>query len=413
MVLVCIGSTALVKKTTMTTADAVKHDIIIIGGGITGSAAAYFLARSGAAGSVAVIEPDPTYEFATTPQGAGGVRQQFSVAENIEMSRYSLGFFKNFGDHLADIPDLPDIGFTEEGYLFLVTRDGEATLRRNQALQTSLGVEAELMEVAELRRKFPSIDRDDIVLGCYTPDDGWIDPTAGLWGFRRAAEYLGVQYIKASVTAIHSGDHKVAAVQLDDGTRLTADFFINTAGPWVGDIAKMTGCHLPVVPMCRVQHFWKCAHDIEPLPLVKDESGMFFRPEGNGFAGGRPSFDIEPGFVDDIYSGFFAYYFEDTIFPMLASLVPKFGEIRLERSWSGHYAQNTLDGNMIIGRYSPGHDNIITACGFSGHGIMHAPAVGRALSELALTGSYQTIDLTRMEIARVHNNDPLPEIGIK
>jgi glycine/D-amino acid oxidase-like deaminating enzyme len=98
---------------------------------------------------------------------------------------------------------------------------------------------------------------------------------------------------------------------------------------------------------------------------------------------------------------------------MLSSLVPKFGEIRLERSWSGHYAQNTLDGNMIIGRYSPGRDNIITACGFSGHGIMHAPAVGRALSELALTGSYQTIDLTRMEIARVHNNDPLPEIGIK
>jgi glycine/D-amino acid oxidase-like deaminating enzyme len=100
---------------TMTTADALKHDIIIIGGGITGSAAAYFLARSGAVGSIAVIEPDPTYEFATTPQGAGGVRQQFSVAENIEMSRYSLGFFKDFGDHLADIPDLPDIGFTEEG----------------------------------------------------------------------------------------------------------------------------------------------------------------------------------------------------------------------------------------------------------------------------------------------------------
>ena len=390
-----------------------KHDIVIIGGGITGSAAAYFLARSGAAGSVAVLEPDPTYEFATTPQGAGGVRQQFSVAENIEMSRYSLGFFKNFTDHLADIPDLPDISFTEEGYLFLVTAGGEATLRRNQALQSSLGVSAELMDAAALRRQFPSIEREDIVLGCHTPDDGWIDPSAGLWGFRRAAEHLGVQYIKARVTDIASSDSRVEAVHLDDGQRIAADFFINTAGPWVGEIAAMTGAHLPVVPMCRVQHFWKCAHDLEPLPLVKDESGMFFRPEGEGFAGGRPSFDIAPGFIYDIYSGFFAYYFEDTIFPMLAGLVPKFSEIRLERSWSGHYAQNTLDGNMIIGRYSPGHDNIITACGFSGHGIMHAPAVGRALSELALTGRYQTIDLTRLEIPRVHNNDPLPEIGIK
>ena len=390
-----------------------KHDIVIIGGGITGSAAAYFLARSGAAGSVAVIEPDPTYQFATTPQGAGGVRQQFSVAENIEMSQYSLGFFKNFSDHLADIPDLPDINFTEEGYLFLVTAGGEATLRRNQALQSSLGVKAELMDRDALRRQFPSIERDDIVLGCHTPDDGWIDPTAGLWSFRRAAEHLGVQYIKARVTDIASSDSRVEAVQLDDGQRIAAEFFINTAGPWVGEIAAMTGAHLPVVPMCRVQHFWKCAHDIEPLPLVKDESGMFFRPEGDGFAGGRPSFDIAPGFIDDIYSGYFAYYFEDTIFPMLAAMVPKFSEIKLERSWSGHYAQNTLDGNMIIGRYSPGHDNIITACGFSGHGIMHAPAVGRALSELALTGRYQTIDLTRLENTRVQNNDPLPEIGIK
>ena len=142
---------------------------------------------------------------------------------------------------MADIPDLPDINFTEEGYLFLVTQDGEATLRRNQALQSSFGVKAELMDRDELHRKFPSIEREDIVLGCHTPDDGWIDPTAGLWGFRRAAEHLGVQYIKARVTDIVSSDSRVEAVQTDDGQRIAADFFINTAGPWVGEIAAMTG----------------------------------------------------------------------------------------------------------------------------------------------------------------------------
>ncbi|MEM7731680.1 MAG: FAD-binding oxidoreductase [Pseudomonadota bacterium] len=390
-----------------------KQDIVIIGGGIMGSAAAYFLVRSGQSGSVAVIEPDPTYEFATTPQGAGGVRQQMSVSENIQMSMFSLGFYKRFGQEMSDIPDLPDINFTEQGYLFVVTDAGAQTLRQNQALQSSLGVNAELMDYSELRRCFPSIKRDDIVLGCHTPDDGWIDPNAGLWGFRRAAEHLGVQYIKAKVTGIETDASKVIAVNLDDGQRIEAGYFINTAGPWVASLAEMTGGTLPVVPMCRVQHFWKCGHELEPMPLIKDESGMFFRPEGNGFAGGRPSFDIEPGFVDDIYSGFFANYFEDTIWPMMAALVPKFETIKLKRSWAGHYAQNSLDGNMIIGKYSPGHENIITACGFSGHGIMHAPAVGRALSELALTGSYQSIDLTRLEIARVYNNEPLPEIGIK
>jgi len=391
----------------------VKRDIAIIGGGIIGSATAYFLARSGRAGEVAVIEPDPTYEIATTPQGAGGVRQQFSVGENIEMSRYSLGFFKDFANQLSDIPEVPDIQFNEQGYLLIVTEKGEDTLRRNHALQTSLGVNVALLDYPEIRRRFPSIERSDIVLGCYTPDDGWIDPTSALWGFRRAAEHLGVEYIKARVTGITSNDTKIDSVSLDDGQTLKASFFINAAGPWVSQIADMTGANLPVVPMCRVQHFWKCAHDLESLPLVKDESGMFFRPEGDGFAGGRPSFDISPGFIDDIHSGFFANYFEDTIWPMMAALVPKFETLKLQRSWAGHYAQNTLDGNMVIGPYSTGHDNIITACGFSGHGIMHAPAVGRALAELTLTGSYQSIDLTRMEFDRVQRGAPLPEIGIK
>ncbi len=390
-----------------------KADFAIIGGGIMGSAAAYFLARAGHADSTIVVEPDPSYQLATTPQGAGGVRQQFSVAENVQMSRFSLEFYKSFAQHMRDIPDLPDIHFSEQGYLFLVTQGGADTLRKNQALQSSLGVQADLLDYSEVRRRFPSIQRDDIVLGCYTPDDGWIDPNAGLWGFRRAAEHLGVTYVKARVADVVGDDSKVRSLTLDDGQVVEADFFLNTAGPWVSQIADMTGANLPVQPMCRVQHFWKCAHEIESLPLVKDESGMFFRPEGNGFAGGCPSFDIQPGFVDDIYSGFFANYFEDTIWPMMAALIPKFEDLKLQRSWAGHYAQNTFDGNMIIGKYSPGHDNIITACGFSGHGIMHAPAVGRALCELALTGTYQTLDLSRLEMDRIRNNNPVPEIGIK
>lgn len=378
-----------------------------------GSAAAYFLARSGQAGSITVIEPDPTYADATTPQGAGGIRQQFSRAENIAMSGFSLDFYKSFASRMADIPDVPDINFREQGYLLVVTGDGEQTLRRNQGLQTAMGAKAELIDYAEIRRRFPSIQRDDIVLGCHTPDDGWIDPSAALWGFRRSAAHLGVTYIKAGVTGMNASSTSVTSLQLDTGEVVEADFFINTAGPWVASLAAMTGAELPVVPMCRVQHFWKCSRELEALPLVKDESGMFFRPEGSGFAGGRPSFDIEPGFVDDIYTGFFANYFEETVWPMLACLVPSFEELNLERSWAGHYAQNTLDGNMIIGKYSHGHGNIITACGFSGHGIMHAPAVGRALSELTLTGRYQSLDLERMEIGRIERNEPYAEAGIK
>ena len=137
------------------------------------------------------------------------------------------------------------------------------------------------------------------------------------------------------------------------------------------------------------------------------------RPEGEGFVGGCPSWEIEPGYIWDIDRGYFANYFEDTVWALIANVVPKFETIKLERSWGGHYAQNMFDGNMIIGRYSDGLENLFTACGFSGHGIMHAPAVGRALAELALDGDFQTLDLSRMGFQRVRDNAPYAEAGIR
>ena len=94
-------------------------------------------------------------------------------------------------------------------------------------------------------------------------------------------------------------------------------------------------------------------------------------------------------------------------------MVPKFESIKLQRQWGGHYAQNRCDGNMIIGRYSGQHENIITACGFSGHGIMHAPAVGRAISELCLDGEFRSLDLSAFGFQRIIENKPYAEIGIR
>lgn len=201
--------------------------------------------------------------------------------------------------------------------------------------------------------------------------------------------------------------------RLASDTSITGEFFINTAGAWVSEIAEMTAAKLPVKPMCRVQHYWLVEAEIGPLPLVKDGTGAFFRPEGNGFVGGRPSFEIDSGFVWDVERGYFADYFERTVWELLANMVPKFEIIKMQRQWGGHYAQNIFDGNMIIGTYSPGLDNLVTACGFSGHGIMHAPAVGRAIAELCVDAGYQTIDLSRLEFQRILDNRPYAEIGIK
>jgi glycine/D-amino acid oxidase-like deaminating enzyme len=168
--------------------------------------------------------------------------------------------------------------------------------------------------------------------------------------------------------------------------------------------------------LCRLQHYWLCQVEIEPLPLIKDESGLFFRPEGPGFVGGRPSWEISSGFNfgagDGRFEGYFEGYFERVVWPLLVKRVPKFDGLRCERTWAGHYAQNMLDGNMILGPWIGGAANFYVACGFSGHGIMHAPAVGLALSELILDGHYSTLDLSRMSYQRVLDDRPYKEKGI-
>lgn len=389
-----------------------KADIVIIGGGIIGCATAYFLSREGRGGNIVVLEADTSYGRATTPQAAGGVRRLFSRPENIRMSCDSLAFYADCAEHLSVDKEPVDIQFRRQGYLFTVTADGAETLSRNAKLQEDEGVTIEVMDTAELKTRFPSIGCDDVALACHSPEDGWIDPYAALRAFRHKAQSRGVRFMEGRVVGLTGDGRRLKHAELENGEEILSDYFINAAGPWASEIAGLIGASLPIVPMCRVQHFWLCDQPIEPLPLVKDETGMFFRPEGKGFAGGCPSRDVEPGWIWDVDRGFFADYFEETVWPLIATRLPKFERIKLQSTWGGHYAQNTLDGNMIIGPFSSDYDNIVTASGFSGHGVMHAPAVGRALAELILDGSYQSIDLTRLGYDRVREDQPYPEIGI-
>ena len=390
----------------------VKTDVAIIGGGIIGSAIAYFLACDGRSGTITVIEPDPSYARAATPYGAGGVRQLFSLPENIRLSKYSLGFYQRFAETMA-VDDTPaQINFRALGYLFVVGTDGVEQMKANYRVQLAEGVRAELWDRDTLAKQFPSINTTDVALATYSPDDGWIDPESALRGFRRKAERLRVRYVQDRVSGLEVSAHQVTSGRLESGRTLRADVFINAAGAWAGEVAQMAGMALPVVPLCRLQHYWRCQAPIEALPLVKDESGLFLRPEGQGYVGGRPSFEIAPGFMFDAADGPLHDYFEREVWPRLARRVPKFEALRCERTWAGHYGQNLLDGNMIFGRWVGGCGNFYVACGFSGHGIMHAPAVGLAMAELVLDGRAYSIDVSCFGYQRVRDNAPYREQGI-
>ena len=385
-----------------------RHDIAIIGGGIVGSATAYFLARTGKAGSIAVIEPDPTYEFAATPYANGGIRQLFSLPENLQMAQYGLAFFAGFAEEMA-LDGVPaDIGFRRRGYL-LLSDDGEhVTMEENHRLQASMGARVDLLDPAALKARFPSINTGGIALAVHSPDDAWINPHAALMGFRNKARSLGVEYVQAKVEDWRLDQGLAREVTLSTGGTLVADSFVLSAGAWSAQIGAMIGLHLPVEPMCRESHYFTTTSEIEPLPFLKAETHLAFGPEGQGFAGGLPDWTQPAGFHLDPHPT----RFEEVVWPLLAHRVPALETLRLERSWVGHYARNIMDLNAIVGRWEGGAGNVYMACGYSGHGIMHAPASGRALAELILDGGYQTLDLSAFGYGRVPAGRPYRERGI-
>lgn len=383
-------------------------DIVIIGGGLIGSSVAYHLAKDGKAGDIVVLEPDPTYEFATTPGGSGGVRRLFSRPENVALGSYGLDFYRDFKETMAVDGEPADISFKPQGYLFLSDAGDSTQMKSNYETQTGNGVAAEMLERNDLKSRFPSVNFDDVDIGVLTPDDAWIDPYAAMMGFRKKARSLGVSYRKDRVVDWH-GDNGVARhVVLESGESLIADRFVLAAGAWSGEVAGFLDWHVPIRPMSRQTHFFRCQAELEPLPFIKTESDLAFRPEGVGYTGGVPNWDAEPGFNWNYDPD----WFEQKVWPALAHRVPAMEELRLERTWACHYERNELDKNGIIGRWDGGMENVYIAAGFSGHGIMQAPGAGCGLAELMLDGAFSTMDLTRLGYSRVANNEPYPELGI-
>jgi len=384
-----------------------QYDVAIIGGGVIGCAAAYFLKLAGVA-RICVIEPDPTYAKAATPLATGGCRRLFARPENIRMSQFSIDFFKAFGKHVGVNGTAPDVQWKEHGYLFVVGAGHERVLEANCRTQESLGVKVQLMDRAELAERFPWMRTDDLALGVLSPQDGWLDPNSVLQGFRKKSRAMEVEFMRDRVVDLYTSGKRVSELELASGARMRADAVINAAGCWAASIAKLAGMDLPVNPMRRFEHYVELGDKLPPMPLIKDPDRLVIRPEGKGYSVGLVDSHEPRGFNFDVDPN----YFENVVWPACASRIPAFEKLKLKREWAGLYDECELDGNMILGNWPGTLDNFYVACGFSGHGLMHAPAVGRALAELITKGRYETLDLARMGYQRVLDNAPYAETGI-
>ena len=383
-------------------------DVLVIGGGAIGASVAYFVKLLDPAAEVTVVERDPAYTLASTPRASGGVRRLFSLPENIELSAYSIGFFADFPAAMA-VDGVPaDIGWHQSGYLFIVPPSGLGVLRRNFDLQQERGCRVDWLDPGELARRFPSMNVADLGGAVFSPDDGWLDPHSVLMGLRNKARSMGARFVADEVTGLVRQGHQVTAVRLASGGLAKAGHVVNATGAWAKEICAMIDVPVPIEPMRRYEHYFECQDPIEPLPYVKDTARLAFRPEGAGYSGGVPTLDEPRGYAFGVDNG----YFERAVWPALAHRFPKFERTKCLRTMPGLYDQNDFDGNAIIGPGVGGLGNFHMLAGFSGHGLMHAPGCGRAMAEFLLTGSYQTIDLTRFGWQRLLDAAPLREQGI-
>ena len=376
-----------------------------------GSAVAYFLAADPAfAGSILVVERDPSYRACATTLSWGGIRQQFSTPENVRMGLFGAEFVKHAGELLEVDGERPDLGFTERGYLFLASPAGLPVLERNYALQRGLGAAVAVLGPAELAERFPWLDLDGLAgAGCALANEGWLDPSALLHGFRRKARALGVAYVKDEVVSVEVARGRVTGLGLRAGGRLDCATLVNAAGPQAGALAALAGAALPVGPRKRMTYVFDCRVPLPPLPLTIDVSGVAFRPEGAQYIAIVSPPESEDVERDDFELEYGA--FEEVIWPTLAHRVPAFEAIKLTGAWAGHYDYNAFDQNAVLGPH-PEIDGLMFCNGFSGHGIQQSPAAGRAVAELIVHGRFRSLDLTKLLYARIAQGRAVKEENV-
>jgi len=373
------------------------YGILIVGGGVIGSSIAYHLLNDGLDGTVAVLEKDPSYEFASTPRSMGGVRQQFSTEINIRIGLYGIEVIEHFDDEMAVDGEPAHADYHPRGYLFLADENNWETIQKQYRLQRSLGVEVDLLTPAEVKDMLPHMNVEGLQGGSYGRRAGYLDAYGLLRGYQRKAKSLGANYIHAEVVEILRQKNRVHGVRTLKGDVLEGVSVVIAAGPWAAEVGAMAGVELPVAPTPQMAFCFDPAEKFDyELPFTFHPHGQWFRHEsGKQVVTGKDRNET-PGFRFD----WDRQYFEEELWPRLAHLVPSFERLKLMRGWGGLYAVNKLDHNALLGAY-PGLDGLYVAGGFSGHGLMQSPAAGKGMSELIRTGQYEMIDLSPLGLDRI------------
>lgn len=393
-----------------------RYDVIIVGGAIMGSSAAWFLSDDpDFDGSVLVVEKDPSYEFASTTHTNSCMRQQFSEELNVRISQFAADFVTNLPRYMGDDDRVPDLKVHNFGYMYLADNNGFAdVLRANQATQVAAGAGTQLMTPDQIKAAYPFYNVDDIVLGSInTVNEGFWDGSAVFDWWRRSARERGVEYIQNEVVAItkNPAGTRVESVTLKSGDVIACGTLLNASGPRAIETAKMAGLTIPVEPRKRFSWVFSAEQPLDrDLPLTIDPSGVHVRENGGGTYQCGAHSEIDPAVAYDDFQIDHTMW-QDHVWPILATRIPQFEAIKVQSEWAGHYAYNTFDQNAIMGPHTE-VENFYFLNGFSGHGLQQSPAMGRGTAELMVHGAYKTLDLSPFNFDRIAANRPIIEKAI-
>jgi sarcosine oxidase subunit beta len=367
----------------MTTAD-----VVIVGGGVIGASIAYHLSLRGV-GRVIVLERD-RLGSGSTGKNAGGIRLQFSTEVNVRLSQRALPRLEAFKDEMGVDPQLHQVG-----YLFLITAERDVSpFERSLALWHRLGVPVERLTAPEAQARFPELRVDDVRFATFCARDGYADPHSILQGYVARARERAVEFREgAEVTGIELQEGRVSAVRAA-GDRIVCGTVIDAAGAWGRRIGAMAGLDLPISPLRR--HIFVTT----PVPGLDHEfpltiefaSGLYFHRESGGVLLGMADPNDGPSFDDSVN-----WDFLPTVVEHALARLPVLERATVKTGWAGFY-EDTPDRHPILGPVDevPG---FISATGFSGHGLMHAPAAGEVIAQV-VCGEPPSVDISALRSDR-------------
>ena len=382
-----------------------QYDLLLVGGGVMGCAIAYALLKKEPTLRLALIEKEPSYARSSTILSDGNTRVQFNLPENIAMSLYGLEVLAQFAEEMRVDDDRPMINFRQQGNLFIVDAASEAECRAGWQLQQQMGANVAWLTPTEVQARYPLYNLHNCVAGTFGPHDGTMSPSAVLLAYKKKVLAWGAKLIVGEVCAVELGEGRVQGVRLTDGTTLSAPVVVNTAGAWAGEIGRMAGIDLPVVPIKRQVTIFASESVPHPLPAIFLPSGLYCFHEGEGVFMCGKSFADDPITTTDFQWD--RTLFEERIWPELVDHFPAFDRLQIKGGWAGLYEMNTFDENAILGEW-PTLPGFFVANGFSGHGFQQCHAVGRYLAECILQLPH-ALDLSRFSAERLWRNTPLWE----